>query len=117
MEMNIKCSKCKKTKENQYFVSMGKSFKTCSLCRWTARDRTTRRNIQRGMSMLSINYIDTDSVMSASADDPPDENDVAILIVAFQAVSLSSSSSAAACSSANYFVEEPEPEPGIPDDI
>jgi hypothetical protein len=106
-EMGIRCSKCKKTKEVQYFHCMGKSFKTCSLCRWTARDRTTRRNIMRGMSMLSTGYNDTDSVISTAT------SDVDNLIAAFQAVTLSSSASAsaAACSSANYFVEEPEEEP------
>jgi hypothetical protein len=106
-EMGITCSKCRKTKEVEYFHCRGKTFKTCSLCRWTARDRTNRRNIMRGMSMLSTGYNDTDSVISTSA------NDVDNLIAAFQAATLSSSASAsaAACSSANYFVEEPEEEP------
>jgi hypothetical protein len=110
-EMGIRCSKCKKTKEVQYFHCMGKYFKTCSLCRWTARDRTTRRNIMRGMSLLSTDYNDTDSVISTSANDASDAADVAFMIAAFAGVSISSSSSAAACSSANYFVEEPEEEP------
>jgi hypothetical protein len=101
-EMGIRCSKCRKTKEIEYFHCRGKTFKTCSLCRWTARDKTTRRNLMRGMSMLSIGYNDTESVMSDDA-----------VIAAFSNLSISSSSSAsaAACSSANYFVEEPEPEP------
>jgi hypothetical protein len=59
------------------------------------------------MSMLTLANNDNDSVMS---------DDTAMAAV-FANLSISSSSSAAACSSANYFVEEPEPEPGVPDDI
>jgi hypothetical protein len=59
------------------------------------------------MSMLTLANNDNDSVIS----------DDAYMSAALANLSISSSSSAAACSSANYFVEEPEPEPGVPDDI
>jgi hypothetical protein len=100
-EMGITCSKCRRTKEIEYFHCRGKTFKTCSLCRWTARDKTTRRSLMRGMSMLTLTNNDNDSVIS----------DDAYMSAALANLSISSSSSAAACSSANYFVEEPEPEP------
>jgi hypothetical protein len=89
-----------------------KVYKTCNEC----RDRARRTRQPR----IRITYRDTDDVlsrsdllaMSSAAADVSDENDLAIMIAAFEAMNLSSSSSAAAvCSSANYFVEEPEAEP------
>jgi hypothetical protein len=50
--------------------------------------------------------------LSSSAADVPDINDVALLIAAFDALSLSSSALASSSSSsADYFVAEPEEEP------
>ena len=34
---DIKCSKCKRTKENQFFVQRGKVYRTCNVCRDRAR--------------------------------------------------------------------------------
>ena len=34
---DIKCSKCKRTKENQFFVQRGKVYRTCNSCRDRAR--------------------------------------------------------------------------------
>ena len=36
-----KCSKCKKTQENQYFVQNGRVYKTCNFC----RDKAYRRRM------------------------------------------------------------------------
>jgi hypothetical protein len=109
---DTRCSKCKKMQDLVYFMQNDKVYKTCNEC----RDRARRMRQPR----VRITHRDTDDVlsrsdllaMSSAAADVSDENDLAIMIAAFEAMNLSSSSSAAAvCSSANYFVEEPEAEP------
>jgi hypothetical protein len=112
-EDNARCSKCRRTQDLIYFIQYGRVYKTCNEC----RDRARRRRQPR----VRITYSDSDdetfianaplALSSSSAADVPDINDVAVLIAAFDALTLSSSAAASSSSSANYFVDEPDPEP------
>ena len=123
---DIKCSKCKKTQENHYFVQRGKVYKTCNECR--GRDQTRRgiqfrNNLSPMFSAHLARYNDSDDesavndvlLPSSSAANPVDS----LIALGFNyndmqaALSMSSSSAAAAVSSssADYFVDEPDPEP------
>ena len=117
---DIKCSKCKKTQENQYFVQNGRVYKTCNFC----RDKAYRRRIDPEFLALCarVNPRQTDTDTVVSSDDDPGQrhfNPVDSLIaLGFDytdidnVLRMSSSSAAAASSSAaDYFVDEPEPEP------
>ena len=111
---DIRCSKCKKLDDPGYCTQNGKVYKTCSEC----RDRARRRRAPR----VRITQHDTDDVLganaalslsSSSAADPTsipmDDYDRAIL-AAFSALGITASASASD-SSAEYFVDEPMPEP------
>ena len=130
---DIKCSKCKRTKENQDFVQNGRVHKTCNFC----RDRAYRRRMDpeflasimtRGSSTVvrrvASNVVGLGgSVMRVSRHIPdtdtesdPSNNPVDSLIaLGFDYTDIDNVlqmfSAAAASSSAGYFVDEPDPEP------
>ena len=89
-----KCSKCKKTQENQYFVQNGKLYKTCNFC----RDKAKTRRVDRFRNNLT-------TVFSSGAYHAGLYNDMQA------GLSMYSSAAAVPSSSADYFVEEPEMEP------
>ena len=119
---DIRCSKCKRTQENQNFVDGGRLFKTCNNCRerarWRRVDPDFIASLRRSPSVVGIRRIpDTDD-----SDNEPSINPRASLhALGFDydytaidnVLSLSSSAAAAASSSssAGYFVAEPDPEP------
>ena len=134
---DIRCSKCKRTKENQDFVQNGRVYKTCNFC----RDQAYRRRMDpeflasimtRGSSTVVVRRVASivagpgGSAMRVSRHIPdtdtesePSNNPVdALIALGFDytdidnALRMSSSSAAAASTSAaDYFVEEPEAEP------
>jgi uncharacterized protein with NRDE domain len=101
-----RCSKCRQTQDLIYVIQNGRVYKTCNEC----RDRARRRRRPR----VSITNRDSDDeciananallALSSSSADVPDINDVAVLIAAFGALSLSSSAAASSSSSADYVV-------------
>ena len=115
---DIRCSKCKRTKENQDFVQNGRVHKTCNFC----RDQAFRRRMDpeflasimtRSAMRVSRHIPDTDTE-SEPSNNPVD----ALIALGFDytdidnALRMSSSSAAAASTSAaDYFVDEPEAEP------
>ena len=103
---DIRCSKCKKTQENQYFVQNGRVYKTCNECR--RRDKT-RRAIQfsDNQATPSPEFIYFDIETDTYIHNAPVAH---IHYMDSDGVLLLSSSAAAASSSADYFVEEPEME-------
>lgn len=92
---DIRCSKCKKLYEPRMFTTTGKIYKTCNCCRMRA---SIRRQVawEHYHNQMLPNADDNDDVDSATA-----------------AMALLSLSSYAAAStfSADYFVDEPDPEP------
>ena len=104
---DIRCSKCKRTQENQNFVDGGRLFKTCNNCRerarWRRLDPEFVASLRRSPSVVVIRRI-------PDTDDSEDSYDYTAID---NVLSLSSSAAAAASSSssAGYFVAEPDPEP------
>ena len=113
---DIRCSKCKRTQENHFFVQRGRVFKTCNAC----RDKAARGRLDpeflaslAGPAMAAARHIpDSDSENEVSISPRPalytwafNYNDVDDVLL------LSSSTAASSSSSAGYFVAEPDPEP------
>ena len=115
-----RCSKCKRTQENENFVLGGRVFKTCNTCRerarvrrfppdfWTTLGQHSReRQLANGGEIRRIPDTDDDSESEAPVNGLVfnyNEIDNALLLS-------SSSAAAATCSSDTYFVQEPDPEP------
>ena len=120
---DIRCSKCKRTQEPQYFTQNGRLYKTCNAC----RDKAARRRMdpeflaslaspERAMEVRHIPDSDSENDVSVNPraalyalgfnyNDADDERAVNEILA------LSSSAAASSSSSAGYFVEEPDPEP------
>jgi hypothetical protein len=63
---DMKCSKCKRTKEGVFFITHGMLYKTCNDCRVHAR-RNSRAAIDERMAAAAANDDEDD-------DDPPERN-------------------------------------------
>ena len=125
---NIRCSKCKRTQENQFFVQRGKVYKTCNNC----RDKSYRRRMDpERLARLSFSSSAIGAARHIPDSDTESEPSVnpraSLFTLGFgvraapsgfsyidtdNALLLSSSAAAASSSSsAGYFVDEPDPEP------
>ena len=117
---DVRCCKCKKSNGPGYYVQNGNVYKTCNECRaWARRRRRTRAYDNDEVNSANASL----SLSSSSAADPTlmplDEFGRAVL-AAFEALGISSSvalgitssaSASATAPSAEYFVDEPMPEP------
>ena len=120
---DIRCSKCKRTQEPQYFVQNGKVYKTCNVCRGKAARRRMDPEFLAslaGPAMAAARHIpDSDSENEVSINPRPalyalgfNYNDADDERAVNEVLALSSSAAAASSSSsAGYFVDEPDPEP------
>ena len=133
---DIRCSKCKRTQENQHFVQNGKVYKTCNNCRDKAYRRRMDPEFLARISFSSSVMGPVRHIPDSDTESEPSNNPRAALSAlgfgfrvrpapsgfsyvdadneaAINEVLLLSSSSAAAAasSSADYFVDEPDPEP------
>jgi hypothetical protein len=124
---DIRCSKCKRTQENQFFVQNGRVYKTCNTCR--ARARVVRMDPETlaRLSFSSSAMGPARHIPDSDSESEPSVNPRAALyalgfgarrapsgfsyIDTANALRLSSAAAAASSSSAEYFVEEPDPEP------
>ena len=109
---DMRCSKCKRTKEPLAFITNGMLYKTCNVCRAHARRNSRTAIDERVAAAVALGADDDDvsvSDMIAAARE-------SLSALGFNHVN---SSSAAASSSSydtsDYFIAEPEPEPE-PDD-
>ena len=120
---DIRCSKCKRTQENQFVVQRGRVFKTCNACRDKAYRRRMDPEFLASLSSPAMgaprHIPDSDSETEPSinphaalyalgfyyndADDERAVNEILLLS--------SSAAAASSSSSAGYFVDEPDPEP------
>jgi hypothetical protein len=78
-----KCSKCKHTKEVQYFTSDVSIYKTCNACRFKARQNSVR-NPWTALAISTAAGYEYDHAAASSSSSP---------------------------SAVDYFGEEPDPEP------
>ena len=117
---DIRCSKCKRTQENQNFVEGRRVFKTCNTCRERYRQRRTddRMNITTMHFRSGLGEVITTRRIPDDSDTESEGPTAALHALGFNyndidnVLLLSSSSAAAAtCSSDTYFVKEPEEEP------
>ena len=122
---DIRCSKCKKTQENQYFVQNGRVYKTCNFCRDKAYRRRMDPEFLASVSVpgstsvvarrvASIVVGPGGSVMRFSRHTPDSDTESELgfdYTDIDNAMRMSSSAAAASSSAADYFVDEPEPEP------
>ena len=123
---DIRCSKCKRTQENQFFVQRGRVYKTCNNC----RDKAARRRMDpEFLASLSSPAMGAPRhIPDSDTESEPSVNPRAALsalgfgsrpapsgfsyVDTDNALLLSSSAAAASSSSsAGYFVDEPDPEP------
>ena len=116
---DIRCSKCKRTQENQFFVQRGRVFKTCNACR--DRSRVGRLDPDfvasvggPGSTVMGA----TRHIPDSDTESEPSINPHAALVAlgfsyadTNNVLLLSSAAAASSSSSADYFVEEPYPEP------
>ena len=113
---DIRCSKCKKSDHPVYFTQNGNVYKTCNACRARGQQRRRARaydnlspEFRAHLGILPhLRYHDTDDVNDANAIlsrsyDTDDDVDAVL--------AMSSSAAAASTYSADYFVDEPDPEP------
>ena len=132
---DIRCSKCKRTQENQFFVQRGKVYKTCNSCRDRARvgrlDSDFVASVRSpGSSVVLVRRVAdvggpgstamgaTRHIPDSDTESEPSNNPHAALVaLGFSCADtdnvllLSSAAAASSSSSAGYFVEEPDPEP------
>jgi hypothetical protein len=125
---DMKCSKCKRTKEPGFFITNGMLYKTCNVCRAHAR-RNSRAAIDEGMTAAAAeDEVPTATTTISDAlregrrlagiQRREDQWRRFNMVDTVTYTALLASSSAAAASSydtSDYFVAEPEPEPE-PDD-
>ena len=120
---DIRCSKCKRTQENHFFVQRGKVYKTCNAC----RDKAARGRLDPEFvaSVGSSAVAATRHIPDSDSENEPSMNPrAALYALGFnyndadheravnEILALSSSAAAASSSSSSgYFVEEPDPEP------
>ena len=123
---DIRCSKCKRTQENHFFVKRGKVYKACNAC----RDKAARGRLDPEF-VASVGGAGSSAVAASrhipdsdSENEPSMNPRAALYALGFnyndanheaavdESLALSSSAAAASSSSsAGYFVDEPDPEP------
>ena len=120
---DIRCSKCKRTQEPQYFTQNGKLYKTCNACRGKAARRRMDPEFLASLASpertIEVRHIpDSDSESDVSVNPRAslyalgfNYNDADAERAVNEILALSSSAAASSSSSAGYFVDEPDPEP------
>ena len=118
---DIRCSKCKRTQENQFFVQNGRVYKTCNSCRDRARVVRMDPETLARLSFSSSVMGPTRHIPDSDSESEPSINPHASLVALgfsyadynVNAALLASSAAAAAVSSSSSsaYVEEPDPEP------